>query len=92
MHITSTIPLKIRSFSYYKTTVLLPGLQSTADVDADGNLANFMVLFYFCSYINNKKQMGCGALCGDTTTAVNIANHYSKTTLDKLIKSLQLDP
>ena len=36
--------------------------------------------------------MGCGALCGDTTTAVNIANHHSKIALDKLIKSLQLDP
>lgn len=29
--------------------------------------------------------MGCGALCGDTTTADSIINHHSKQALANLI-------
>lgn len=33
--------------------------------------------------------MGCGALCGDTTTADSIANHHSRQALGILIAQLQ---
>ncbi len=33
--------------------------------------------------------MGCGALCGDTTTADSIASHRSKQAFGKLIAQLQ---
>lgn len=35
--------------------------------------------------------MGCGALCGDTTTATNITDRYSKQAYQKLIQELKLN-